>query len=109
MVWGGWISFGDSKAISFALSAEGLDPREDEVQHVTLFLIWLNIPDYIRKKAGTIFLPGIIPGHKKPKNMVFRNAKYFNNCIHRPFVTSLLLSQVSNGYSYCNVTVCMTV
>ena len=63
---------GDARAISFALCADGLNPFAHEKTKYSmcpLFLIPLNFPDHIRKKAGAMFLTGIIPGRKEPKNM----------------------------------------
>ena len=61
-----------ARAISFALCADGLNPFAHEKTQYSmcpLFLIPLNFPHHIRKKAGAMFLTGIIPGHKEPKNM----------------------------------------
>ena len=63
---------GDARAISFALCADGLNyfaHEKTKYSMCPLFLIPLNFPDHIRKKAGAIFLTGIIPGHKEPKNI----------------------------------------
>lgn len=63
---------GDSRAISFALCADGLNPfaiEKTKYSMCPLFLIPLNFPHHIRKKAGAMFLTGIIPGRKEPKNM----------------------------------------
>ena len=63
---------GDTRAISFALCADGLNPFAHEKTKYSmcpLFLIPLNLPDHIRKKSGSMFLTGIIPGRYEPKNM----------------------------------------
>lgn len=63
---------GDARAISFALCADGLNPfSHDKTTYsmCPLFLIPLNLPESIRKKSGPMFLTGIIPGRKEPKNM----------------------------------------
>ena len=63
---------GDSRAISFALCTDGLNPFSHEKTKYSmwpLFLIPLNLPDEIRRKSGSMMLTGVIPGRDEPKNM----------------------------------------
>ena len=63
---------GEHRSISFALCTDGLNPFSHEKTQYSMwpiFLVPLNMPHSIRMKTGSMFLTGIIPGPKEPKNM----------------------------------------
>lgn len=63
---------GESRSISFALCTDGLNPFSNEKTRYSMwpmFLVPLNMPQSVRMKSGSMFLAGIIPGPKEPKNM----------------------------------------
>ena len=63
---------GDVRGILFSLCTDGLNPFSKERCQYCMWPIMLNIlnfPSYIRSKAESIILLGIIPGRKEPKNL----------------------------------------
>lgn len=76
--WKSWYSKngyfgGDARAISFALCADGVNPFcKEKCQYSmwTLMMNILNFPYYIRSKAESLLLVGIIPGRKEPKKWI---------------------------------------
>ena len=75
--WREWYSYsgvfkGESRSVSFALCTDGLNPfAHGKAQYSMwpIFLVPLNLPLQVRIKPGAMFLTGIIPGPKEPKNM----------------------------------------
>ena len=63
---------GDSRAISFSLCTDGMNPFAKEKYSYSMWPITLsilNLPSYICTKFGSLLLFGIIPGSKEPKNI----------------------------------------
>ena len=63
---------GDARYLSFAICADGMNPFSKEK---TTYSMWpitlslLNFPPTIRTKFSSLFLIGIIPGKKEPKDL----------------------------------------
>ncbi len=63
---------GDSRGISLSLCTDGMNPFAKEKCTYSMWPIQigcLNLPRRTRYKAGSLFLAGIIPGRKEPKNI----------------------------------------
>ena len=63
---------GDARSLAFALCTDGMNPFSKEKTSYSMWpvtLSLLNLPSDIRTKSTSLFLVGIIPGPKEPKNM----------------------------------------
>ena len=62
---------GDSRALSFAVCMDGLNPFAIEKNAFSMwpiFLVPLNLPHHIRMTSTSMMLMGLIPGPAEPKN-----------------------------------------